>query len=145
MSFTIRKIQKEDAQSIIEIDAMQSGEEKPAYWNERFKYFFESSNALGYVAIENEKIVAYVLAEARALEFGSQLCGWVFAIAVNPNFARQGIALALCRQVCLKFKELKINTIRTLVRKDEVSVLSFFRASGFKAGPFIELELELLD
>jgi hypothetical protein len=30
-----------------------------------------------------------------------------------------------------------------MVRKDDIDVLSFFRASGFKAGPFIELELEL--
>ncbi|RMD96069.1 MAG: N-acetyltransferase, partial [Calditrichaeota bacterium] len=26
---------------------------------------------------------------------------------------------------------------------DDVDVLSFFRASGFHAGPFIELELEM--
>ncbi|MEK7486751.1 MAG: GNAT family N-acetyltransferase, partial [Planctomycetota bacterium] len=98
---------------------------------------------LGYVAQIEGKVVGYIFAEGRALEFGSPLCGWIFAIAVDPEFARKGIALRLCREVCLKFKALGIHTIRTLVRKDDVAILSFFRASGFRAGPFMELELEL--
>ncbi len=88
-------------------------------------------------------VIGYILAEARSWEFGSPICGWVFAIGVAPNCARQGVGLALCREVCLKFKALDIKKVRTMVRKDDVDVLSFFRASGFRAGPFIELELEL--
>jgi hypothetical protein len=45
--------------------------------------------------------------------------------------------------VCSKFKTLGIHTVRTMVRKDDVNVLSFFRASGFRAGPFVEMELQL--
>jgi ribosomal protein S18 acetylase RimI-like enzyme len=89
------------------------------------------------------KVIGYILAEARAWEFGSPECGWIFAIGVDPKAARQGVGLALCRKVCLKFKSQDIRTVRTMVRKDDVDVLSFFRASGFHAGPFVELELEL--
>jgi ribosomal protein S18 acetylase RimI-like enzyme len=98
---------------------------------------------LGYVAVAEGRVSGYILAEARAWEFGSPLCGWIFAIGVDPKFGRRGIGLALCREVCSTFKSLDIRTVRTMVRKDDVEVLSFFRASGFRGGPFIELELEL--
>jgi ribosomal protein S18 acetylase RimI-like enzyme len=146
MDFTIRKISPADNQAIIKIDAIHSGKAKPEYWEERLKPFFGSSKkqvTLGYVAVTAGKVIGYILAEARAWEFGSPECGWIFAIGVDPKAARQGVGLALCREVCLKFRSHDIRTVRTMVRKDDVDVLSFFRASGFHAGPFVELELQL--
>lgn len=147
LDFTIRKIEADDHDAIIAIDAIHSGEAKPQYWQERLKPFVESNRkrriTLGYVAVAEGKVIGYILAEGRSWEFGSPLCGWIFAIGVDPKCGRRGVGLALCREVCLKFKSMNITTIRTMVRKDDVDVLSFFRASGFKAGPFIELELEL--
>ncbi len=147
MDFTLRKITAADSQAIIAIDAIHSGAAKPEYWQERLKPFFERSKnkqlTLGYVAVAEGRVIGYILAEGRAWEFGSPLCGWIFAIGVDPKCGRKGVGLALCREVCLKFKSLNIRTVRTMVRKDDLDVLSFFRASGFKAGPFIELELEL--
>ncbi|MFQ5604424.1 MAG: GNAT family N-acetyltransferase [bacterium] len=145
MDFTIRKIKATDSQAIIAIDAIHSGTAKPEYWQARLKPFIANKKriALGYVAEADNKVIGYVLAEGRSWEFGSPLCGWIFAIGVDPRCGRRGVGLALCREVCLKFKSLDINTLRTMVRKDNIEVLSFFRASGFRAGPFIELELEL--
>ncbi|MFQ5649403.1 MAG: GNAT family N-acetyltransferase [bacterium] len=146
MDFTIRKIDPDDSQAIIALDGLHSGTTKPAYWQERLKPFMAKSNSgrivLGYVAVQEGRVIGYILAEGRAWEFGSPLCGWIFAIGVDPNCGRKGVGLALCREVCRKFKSLDIRTVRTMVRKDNVDVLSFFRASGFRAGPFIELELE---
>lgn len=146
MDFTIRKIKPEDIDALMRIDAVHSGESKPEYWQARLKPFVDRSKKrvmLGYVAVAEKRVIGYVLAEGRAWEFGSPLCGWIFAIGVDPDCGRKGVGLALCREVCLKFKSLGIKTVRTMVRKDGVDVLSFFRASGFRAGPFIELELEL--
>jgi ribosomal protein S18 acetylase RimI-like enzyme len=146
LDFTIRKIKSEDGKAVIAIDAIYSGKAKPEYWEERLKLFFGSSKKqvrLGYVAVAAAKVIGYILAETRAWEFGSPECGWIFAIGVNPKAGRHGVGLALCREVCLKFKTLGIHTVRTMVRKDDVNVLSFFRASGFSAGPFVELELAL--
>ncbi|MFQ5706600.1 MAG: GNAT family N-acetyltransferase [bacterium] len=147
LDFSIRKITEQDSRAIVEIDAIHSGEAKPDYWQKRLKHFVAKSwnqrITLGYVAVAEGRVIGYILAEGRSWEFGSALCGWIFAIGVDPKCGRQGVGLALCREVCLKFKALDIHTVRTMVRKDNVDVLSFFRASGFHAGPFIELELEL--
>ncbi len=147
MQFSIRKITAQDADAIIAIDAVRSGKAKAEFWLARLKPFLEASKkkrvVLGYVAVDSEKVLGYILAEGRSWEFGSPQCGWIFAIGVDPECGRRGVGLALCREVCLRFKELNILTVRTMVRKDDVDVLSFFRASGFHAGPFIELEFEL--
>lgn len=146
MDFVIRKIRPEDSDAIVKIDAIYSGGTKPKYWRERLLPFFRPAQSenlrLGYVALTAGKVIGYILAEVRAWEFGSPMCGWIFAIGVDPKAARQGVGLALCREVCLKFRAHDIRTVRTMVRKDDVDVLSFFRASGFHAGPFIELELQ---
>jgi len=146
LTFAIRKIKAKDAPAIIAIDAVRSGQAKPDFWQARLKPFMQSNKkglVLGYVAVASEKVLGYILAEGRSWEFGSPLCGWIFAIGVTPDAGRHGVGLALCRHVCADFKAMDIRTVRTMVRKDDVDVLSFFRASGFHAGPFIELELPL--
>lgn len=150
--FVIEAVAAADLASIVEIDAIHSGTAKPDYWTTRLAPFLagapEATGAdvaprLGFVARNCEQLVGYILAEGRAWEFGSPLCGWIYAIGIHPEHARRGVALALCRRVCSRFKALGIHTVRTMVRKDDVDVLSFFRASGFRAGPYIELEVGL--
>lgn len=145
--FTIRKMQLADVEAIVDIDALHSGEAKPQYWRQRLAPLFAAKEGenqpVGYAAISGGRVIGYILAEARAWEFGSPPCGWILAIGVHPEFSRRGVALALCREVCWYFKKAGIRLVRTMVRKDDIAVLSFFRASGFHAGPFIELELAL--
>lgn len=147
MDFSIRKIRGDDAAAIVGIDAVHSGEAKAPYWKDRLRGFMRGGRSkehkLGYVAVCGEKVVGYVLAEARAWEFGSPNCGWIFAIGVDPENGRSGVGQALCREVCLQYRHLGIRTVRTMVRKDDIDVLSFFRAFGFHAGPFVELELDI--
>ncbi|HHL72495.1 MAG TPA: GNAT family N-acetyltransferase [Bacteroidetes bacterium] len=142
----IDRIRREDVQAIVELDAVHTGKDKSEWWQKRLEPLFSARGdelTIGYVARFEEQVIGYILAEGRAWEFGSPLCGWIVAIGVHPQHSRQGVALNLTRKVCRKFRDLGIDTVRTMVRKDDVQVLSFFRASGFHAGPFIELELEL--
>jgi predicted N-acetyltransferase YhbS len=146
MEFTLREIREDDIDAIVRLDAIHSGEPKPEYWRERLSPFLNKTGRrvqLGFVAEAEGEVIGYILAEARAWEFGSPLCGWILAIGVDPQVSRKGVGLALCRAVCRAFKKLDIRTVRTMVRKDDVQLLSFFRASGFRAGPFVEMELGL--
>jgi hypothetical protein len=38
---------------------------------------------------------------------------------------------------------LGVHKVRTMVARNDVPVLAFFRASGFVGGPFVQLELHL--
>ncbi len=142
----IDEIGRDDIRAIVELDAMHTGEDKREWWHKRLQPLFTQPGrelTIGYVARAGDEVIGYILAEGRAWEFGSPMCGWIVAIGVHPQHSRKGVALNLTRKVCRKFRDMGIDTVRTMVRKDDVQVLSFFRASGFHAGPFIELELEL--
>lgn len=152
LDISYREIRIDDVAAIVEIDAIHSGNSKPDYWRERLAPFIAKTNSkrvsIGYVAEKpggaaRTSVVGYILAEGRAWEFGSPLCGWILAIGVRPDTGRAGIGIGLCSAVCKRFRELDIHTVRTMVRKDHVQLLSFFRAAGFRAGPFVEMELEL--
>jgi predicted N-acetyltransferase YhbS len=147
LEISIREIRSHDVAAITEIDAIHSSNSKLEYWRERLAPFVEKTSSkrisLGYIAEHDGRVVGYILAEGRAWEFGSPLCGWILAIGVRPDTGRSGIGIGLCSAVCRRFKELDIRTVRTMVRKDHVELLSFFRAAGFRAGPFVEMELEL--
>lgn len=146
MECTVREVREEDIDAIVRLDAIHSGEPKPDYWRQRLAPFISKNGRrlqLGYVAEAQGRVIGYILAEARAWEFGSPLCGWILAIGVDPEVGRKGVGLSLCREVCRSFKERGIHIVRTMVRKDDLQLLSFFRASGFRAGPFVEMELQL--
>ena len=148
MQLQIREIRVEDTERIREIDAVNSGIAKDNYWEKRLKNFNtgekeKASQNLGFVAQVEGEIIAYILSEVRAWEFGSPPCGWIFAVGIDPVYRRRGVASALCSHVCRQFKSLDVKHVRTMVRRDNLDLLSFFRASGFRAGPFVELELNL--
>jgi len=166
----IRPIRRADRAAIVEIDAIHSGAAKPAFWwatieralrgsagapaaperaratsaeSDRREDSGSAGGTVGFVAVAGGAVVGYVFAEARAWEFGSPLCGWITAIGVRPERSRRGTAFALGGEVCAWLKARGIGSLRTMVRRDAVEVLAFFRAAGFRAGPYLELELDL--
>ena len=85
------------------------------------------------------------LGEVRDWEFGSPPCGWVFAVGVDPGRLRRGVASALLAESCRRFRRAKVDEVRTMVRRTDVPVQSFFRANGFVGGPFVQLERSVKD
>lgn len=142
----VRELQEKDLEDTIRIDALHTRRPEPAYWQGVFRDFLESGPAgprVGLAADGDGGMVGYLLGEVRAFEFGSEPCGWVFAIGVDPARLRQRVASALLTECCRRFRELGVGKVRTMVRRDVVPVLSFFRSNGFVAGTFVQLELDL--
>lgn len=142
----IRRLAPGDLSAVARIDAHHTGERKTAYWRSLLRAFLEArgrKTRVGLVAEMEGRVVGYLLGEVRAFEFGSPPCGWIFAVGVDPARLRRGIASALLAEACRTFGAEGINTVRTMVRRNEVPVLSFFRSSGFAGGAYVQLELNL--
>jgi ribosomal protein S18 acetylase RimI-like enzyme len=92
---------------------------------------------------ERDRVVGYLVGDVRSWEFGSEPAGWIFALGVDPRFARLGLGRLLLGEAARRFARRGIHTVRTMVRKDDVPVLRFFRGEDFNAGPYLELELGL--
>ncbi len=140
----VRALRKADLPEVLRIDAVHTGSSKVDYWTDVFVRFLGGGEGrIGLAAESGEGLAGYLLAEVRAFEFGSEACGWIFAVGVDPSFARAGVASKLLAEVCRKFGETGIDRVRTMVRRSDVPVLAFFRANGFTGGSFVQLELEL--
>lgn len=144
----IREITDADVHEFIRIDGLRTGRPKHAYWARvvaEFRRPEEGRVRVGLAAEGPEagRLSGYLLGEVRAFEFGSDPCGWVFAVAVDPSAGRAGVATALLEEACRRFREAGVRRVRTMVRRNDVPFLSFFRARGFVGGPFVQLEREL--
>jgi ribosomal protein S18 acetylase RimI-like enzyme len=91
----------------------------------------------------SEPIVGYMLGEIRTWEFGSPRSGWIYALGVDPLYQRQGVGSMLLERARIRFEELGISTIRTLVHEGELPFVALFEACGFRRVPYAALELDL--
>ncbi len=139
----IRALSPRDLLAVVRLDAHHTGARKPAYWKRVLREFLERDPErarVGLAAEEDGALVGYLLGEVRAFEFGSAPCGWIFAVGVDPRRARAGVGSALLRAACDAFRARGVATVRTMVRRNDVPVLAFFRSSGFAGGSYVQLE-----
>ena len=141
----VRDLCQEDVAGVVRIDALHTGRSKRRYWEGAFGRFLEPAPGLriGLGAEIAGRLVGYLLGEVRAFEFGSEECGWIFAIGVDPAALHHGIGTALLAEACRRFRSARVPCVRTMVRRNDVPVLAFFRGNGFRGGPFVQLELDL--
>jgi ribosomal protein S18 acetylase RimI-like enzyme len=143
LDVTIRTLRTEDLDAIVELDCVLTGERKPQYWAEVFERFLEDGRRIGLAADEEGRLEGYLFGELRAFEFGSEECGWVFALGVDPETTRKGVGSSLLTEACARFRALGVSAVRTMVLRNDVPFLSLFRGHGFVGGPFVQLELGL--
>ncbi len=134
---------------VVDLDARITGQPKPEYWQdiferyasrhveERFFLVAESVDGAG------DRILGFIVGEVRGWEFGSDPCGWIFAVSVDPDHRQMGIAEALFQSMCDEFRKIGIAKVRTMVQRQNPLHMSFFRSEGMVAGPFIQLEMSL--
>ena len=145
-SLLIRDASELDLGAIIAIDAQISGIEKTAYWQGAYaEYQRHKDHRVFLVATQGEKVMGFIMGEIRAWEFGSEPCGWVFAIGIPEDHKLTGIGARLLDNLCLHFKQNGVDKVRTMTAKQDNELLSFFRSQGMMAGPYLQLEKDLND
>ncbi len=149
---TISPAQPEDLAQVADLDARVTGTQKAAYWRDIFeRYGARHTDQRFFLvakpadAAEDGAILGFIVGEVRGWEFGSDPCGWVFAVTVDPERREQHIGEQLFRDICARFRETGITKVRNMVRRDDTLVMAFFRSEGMVAGPYIQLELDLDD
>lgn len=144
----VRAVTRRDAPSLAAIDEAHTGLAKPEWWKQTVNRHLKrtpSSIRVGLVATDGDEVCGYLLGQVRAFEFGSEPCGWIFAVGVREDHLRTGIAGRLLDEARARFLRAGVRLLRTMVRKDDVPTLTFFRSAGFAAGPYVELELPMAE
>ena len=141
----VRPVKSADLPEVIALDATVTGLHKSDYWQRVLRRYGQGGQGLRHflVAVDDGRVVGFVIGEVRDWEFGSPPCGWVFAIDVDPRARQCGVGTALLAAVRERFERVGVRTLRTLLASDNPLILSFFRSQGMRAGRLIPLELEI--
>lgn len=134
----IRDARQNDAPAITAIDARHTGVAKPAHWRKMLTHCRDGGVAV--VAECGRDLVGYLLGEVRAWEFGSPPTGWIYAVGVSPDAESAGVGRRLVESACERFGVMQVTAVRTMVQRESIALLRFFRGAGFVTGPFVELE-----
>ena len=147
---TIRRAAETDLVSVIGLDERVTGIGKPDYWRDIFIRYGErrldERFFLVAESVDNTSsypLLGFAVGEVRTWEFGSEPCGWVFAISVEPDTRLQGIGKQLFRAMSDRFKSAGIQVMRTMVARENTLHMSFFRSEGMTGGPYFQLEMDL--
>lgn len=146
----VRPAQRADIDAITALDAKITGLAKPAHWTDLYRRQIQELDAAGGVVFliatpvdEPEQLLGFIVGEIRAWEFGSDPCGWVYALTVEPDARLRGVAEALLAAVAKQFRKAGMSKMRTMVARDDRLPMLFFRSEGMMAGPYIQLEKDL--
>ncbi len=95
---TTRALTARDLDAVIRIDAIHTGGTKTAYWRQIFRDFVGPGagrgrvGRVGLVAERDGTVIGFLFGDIRAFEFGSEPCGWILEIGVDPQCLRHGVA-----------------------------------------------------
>lgn len=140
----IRDAEAKDIPAVSRLDTRNTGMSKPDYWADMFKRYGTRPNRFFLIARgEDDNLVGFIIGEVRAWEFGSAPSGWVFALGVDPDVRLNKIGTRLFEAICKRLAEAGVDTVRTMLARDDELHMVFFRSLGMMGGPFIQLEMPL--
>lgn len=142
---TIREAVADDLDDVVALDVADTGIAKPDYWHDMFDRYVVAprANRFFLIAERDGRTVGFIVGETRIWEFGSPPCGWIIAVNVDKSLRESGIGSRLMNEICVRFRQAGVDTVRTMVARSDSLNLSFFRSQGMTAGPYIELEKDL--
>jgi ribosomal protein S18 acetylase RimI-like enzyme len=142
----IRPAAATDLPVVIALDHAHTGVAKPEYWHGLYERLAQSARPRFFLVAEEGGVLrGFIIGEVRAWEFGSEPCGWIFAIGVDAAARVSGIGSRLFAAVCACFKQAGVTKVRTMLRRDASLLMSFFRSQGMMAGPFLQLDMDIDD
>jgi ribosomal protein S18 acetylase RimI-like enzyme len=140
----IRPVAADDLKAVAEIDRLNTGVAKPDYWRDIFERYGQSPRPRFFLVAEgDDSILGFIIGEVRAWEFGSEPCGWVFAIGVRQDMRLHHIGTHLLDALDERLRQAGASKVRTMLRRDNHLLMSFFRSQGMMAGSFLQLEKDL--
>jgi ribosomal protein S18 acetylase RimI-like enzyme len=132
----------------VALDALVTGLAKPDYWRAQLARCAARRGTPPFFLVAQapdsaQMLLGFILGEVRAWEFGSEPCGWVYAIAVAPDARQSGLGATLLDAITVRFRERGVAKVRTMVARGDRLLLLFFRAAGMSTGPYVELAKDI--
>ena len=140
----IRAAAVADVPAVTRLDSRITGMTKSDYWADMFERYGRRPGRFFLIAEGKDAgVIGFIIGEVRAWEFGSPPSGWIFALGVDPTARLNKIGSRLFEAMCGCLAESGVDTVRTMLARDDELNMAFFRSQGMMGGPFIQLEMSL--
>ncbi len=157
--YRVRPLAERDIESIIEIDALVTGERGPdraGFWRGLLSIHLPDAgdgeapppvaHPLCQVAEATSpgtpRVVGFVIGDVQSWQCGLPRHGRIVTIGVHPDHRRQGVARRLVESTLATFRKMGLPFVHCVVRPGD-RLGEFFRAVGFGAPDLGILELTL--
>jgi predicted N-acetyltransferase YhbS len=135
---TIRPMQPEDVDGILEVDRKISGTDRAETYREMVRKGLGGEVDMSFVAEVNHQLVGFILAYLTYVrEELSEACV-IQVFGVAPAYQKQGIASRLIQALMERCRAKKIKLIRVMLAERDGDLQGFFKRLGFERGRYIE-------
>ena len=143
---TVRAVEPSDLDAVVRIDEKLGGQTRKDYWRTRFDIAALRPPWMSSVAEMDGRVVGFLFGWVGESEFGiAGPTGWVDLIGVDPAYRGRGVGEALLERFAAGGQELRaIRKIATLIDLGQNDVREFFVRRGFRHGPMVQLERDVV-
>ena len=142
----VRLLERYDFNAVVEIDGKVFNEARPEYYEMKFSRALEKKDRMvvSFVAVENEKVIGFVMCELSVGEYGVPANEAFFdTIGIHPEYQNKGIGRLLLEELVVHLKKVGVEKIDTLVDWNDWQLVKFLNLNGFKPSTKISLELNI--
>ncbi len=142
-SITVRRLQRDDAEAVRELDSLILGQDRSSTWAEYIDRFLAFSRlgtqALPWsgsqVAEVEDGVVGFLLAERQSSGYGLPPGVRVVAIAVHPDFRNQGVGRMLVEALREDSRRQNMKHIYSVLQDRDERDAAFLESCGFNPAP----------
>lgn len=142
----IRLLERDDFNSVVEIDEKVFKQERPEYYERKFARALDKKDQMvaSFVAVENKKVIGFVMCELSVGEYGVPANEAFFdTIGIHPDYQNRGIGRLLLGELLAHLRKAGVEKIDTLVNWNDWQLVKFLNLNGFKPSTKISLEREI--
>jgi predicted N-acetyltransferase YhbS len=140
---TIRPMEPEDINGILEVDRKISGMDRAVTYRDLVRKGLGGEVDVSFVAEIDHQLVGFILAYLTYVrEELSEACV-IQIFGVDPAFQKQGIASKLIEALTEKCRTKRIRLIRVMLAERDGDLQGFFKRLGFERGRYIEYSRSL--
>ncbi len=141
----MRKLDKNDLQSIVGIEERVTGMARPEYWARRIELAESIRPHWASIIAEIEnRVVGFLVGGSGELEFGLPgRVAWIDMIGVDPVYRSQGVGRALIEEFTAWADYHGVKTIFTLIDNGNMEMEQFFGGVGFTRGKVLHFQKDI--
>lgn len=134
-TITIRLMNFDDFDAVVEIDGKVTGNSRQAYYKLRFERLFDTGEYLPTSLVAENKdgiVIGFIMGELYIGEYGiSQEGATIDTVGVDPDYRCQGIGKKLMTDFIDHLRNLRVQKVNTLVDINDIGLANYFTANQF--------------